>query len=47
MGYTELDDEFHCFAGDYIEPLKIGERLIEKQNMALKMSKMSEEDRKK
>ena len=47
MGYTSLDEEFHCFAGDYLDSLKIGLRLIEEQSMELKMTLMSEEDRKK
>ena len=47
MGYTSLDDEFHCFAGDYLEALKLGLELIEEQAMTLKMSRMSEDERKK
>ena len=47
MGYTPLDDEFHCFAGDYLDSLKLGMQLVEDQAMVVKMSRMSEDERKK
>lgn len=47
LGYINLDDDFHTFTGDYFVVLGAGSRMIETESMKLKMTLMSEEDRKK
>jgi len=47
LGYTNLDDEIHAFAGDYFDVLMEGSTLIDNAVTELKMNNMSEEERKK
>lgn len=47
LGYTNMDDDFHAFTGDYFVVLSSGSQMIEDRAMELKMTLMSEEDRKK
>ena len=47
LGYTDVDDEMAVFVGDYFVVLASGAAMIEEEAMKLKMTLMSEEDRKK
>ena len=45
LGYTDLDGEFHAFAGDYLVVLAQGGKMIADASMRLKMKTMSAEER--
>ena len=45
LGYTNLDEEMHAFAGDYYAVLMEGSALIDAETMKLKMKYMSEEEK--
>ena len=47
LGYTDVDGEMAVFVGDYFVVLASGAAMIEEASMTLKMTLMSEEERKK
>lgn len=47
IGYINLDEEQHAFAGDYFQLLMESSQLIDAETMKLKMKYMSEEERQK
>lgn len=45
LGYIQIDEEQHAFAGDYYAVLMEGSQIIESETMTLKKKYMSEEEK--
>ena len=45
LGYINMDEEIHAFAGDYFAVLMEGSQLIDNATHELKLAKMSAEER--
>mmetsp|Transcript_34258 Transcript_34258/g.33496 ORF Transcript_34258/g.33496 Transcript_34258/m.33496 type:complete len:101 (+) Transcript_34258:197-499(+) len=47
IGYTDLDDEFYTFVGDYFKVLKMGQTMLTDRLMVVKVKYMTPEEKQK